>query len=426
MLLMKEEFAKGGGVSDTKKIKKRLEYLRKELRAERISQGELIELESLAKYIDKGDVELLEAAGVPEFEDDDEVEEEKFRYKDIYSSQGGMTFETGEEVEEFIKRTKPFIRKELKKGNFVVVYNGKEYFIGEKLKINDEYADGGGVGESILIKNIIGKYEKKYGYKPSKQELNNLYSSGQLSLTDEEENELIKYFNEYADGGGLDNTEEIKERLEYLRGELREERISQGELIELQSLSKYIDKGDVELLEAAGVPEFDDEEFAKGGSLKKTKAKYVELLNEIGVPEHDHPEYGGRVPYKHLNTYGLWLRKNDPIAFNVGYSDWAGEDDYKKGGAIKQRGAQYERDVPYGSRDTSVQSRLVGYRYRKILDKSTGMMRKIKKTDKEYYKPVTQKDIKAYEEGDVKARKMIYQENRRDHSDKNPKNKRAY
>ncbi len=421
-----EEFAKGGGVSDTKKIKKRLEYLRKELRAERISQGELIELQSLSKYIDKGDVELLEAAGVPEFEDDDEVEEEKFRYKDIYSSQGGMTFETGEEVEEFIKRTKPFIRKELKKGNFVVVYNGKEYFIGEKLKINDEYADGGGVGESILIKNIIGKYEKKYGYKPSKQELNNLYSSGQLSLTDEEENELIKYFNEYADGGGLDNTEEIKERLEYLRGELREERISQGELIELQSLSKYIDKGDVELLEAAGVPEFDDEEFAKGGSLKKTKAKYVELLNEIGVPEHDHPEYGGRVPYKHLNTYGLWLRKNDPIAFNVGYSDWAGEDDYKKGGAIKQRGAQYERDVPYGSRDTSVQSRLVGYRYRKILDKSTGMMRKIKKTDKEYYKPVTQKDIKAYEEGDVKARKMIYQENRRDHSDKNPKNKRAY
>lgn len=55
--------------------------------------------------------------------------------------------------------------------------------------------------------------------------------------------------------------EEIKERLEYLRGELRAERISYGELAELQELSEFIDPDDVELLEAAGVPEFleDDE-----------------------------------------------------------------------------------------------------------------------------------------------------------------------
>lgn len=50
----------------TKQIKTRLEYLRQELRHERISYGELAELQSLAKYIDKGDVELLEAAGVVE------------------------------------------------------------------------------------------------------------------------------------------------------------------------------------------------------------------------------------------------------------------------------------------------------------------------------------------------------------------------
>lgn len=52
----------------TKQIKKRLEHLRAELRSERISYGELIELQSLAEYIDKNDVELLEAAGVPESE----------------------------------------------------------------------------------------------------------------------------------------------------------------------------------------------------------------------------------------------------------------------------------------------------------------------------------------------------------------------
>lgn len=44
----------------------RLEYLRAELRAERISYGELAELSELAEHIAPGDVELLEAAGVPE------------------------------------------------------------------------------------------------------------------------------------------------------------------------------------------------------------------------------------------------------------------------------------------------------------------------------------------------------------------------
>lgn len=53
-------------MKDTTEIKKRLEYLRQELRQERISYGELIELQSLAEHIDLGDVELLEAAGVPE------------------------------------------------------------------------------------------------------------------------------------------------------------------------------------------------------------------------------------------------------------------------------------------------------------------------------------------------------------------------
>ena len=51
------------------------------------------------------------------------------------------------------------------------------------------------------------------------------------------------------------NTQKLEERLEYLRGELRGECISLGELHELQTLAPYISKDDVELLEAAGVPE---------------------------------------------------------------------------------------------------------------------------------------------------------------------------
>ena len=50
-------------------------------------------------------------------------------------------------------------------------------------------------------------------------------------------------------------TTDVSIRLEYLRGELRAARISYEELCELQSLAPYIDASDVELLEAAGVPE---------------------------------------------------------------------------------------------------------------------------------------------------------------------------
>lgn len=48
-------------------------------------------------------------------------------------------------------------------------------------------------------------------------------------------------------------TDVAHKRLEYLRGELRAECISYGELAELESLAEYIDSEDVELLEAAGI-----------------------------------------------------------------------------------------------------------------------------------------------------------------------------
>lgn len=48
-------------------IKRRLAYLRSQLDAEYISYGELVELSSLSQYIEPHDVQLLEAAGVPEF-----------------------------------------------------------------------------------------------------------------------------------------------------------------------------------------------------------------------------------------------------------------------------------------------------------------------------------------------------------------------
>lgn len=51
------------------------------------------------------------------------------------------------------------------------------------------------------------------------------------------------------------NKKQAKIRLEQLRREIRKERISYGEIAELQDLIPYIEKGDIELLEWAGVDE---------------------------------------------------------------------------------------------------------------------------------------------------------------------------
>jgi hypothetical protein len=82
-----------------------------------------------------------------------EVDEENYRYKDIYQAQGGIKFKTEAEAKSWIKSTKPFIRKQLREGNFVLVFNGKEFFIGEKIKINDddEFANGGNVDSDEIL-----------------------------------------------------------------------------------------------------------------------------------------------------------------------------------------------------------------------------------------------------------------------------------
>lgn len=80
-------------------ITARLEALRVELRAERMSYGELSygelhELQSLAEHIDPDDVELLEAAGVPECHR--EVVRTTFTFTVLHSED--LVFETIEQA----------------------------------------------------------------------------------------------------------------------------------------------------------------------------------------------------------------------------------------------------------------------------------------------------------------------------------------
>ena len=53
-----------------------------------------------------------------------------------------------------------------------------------------------------------------------------------------------------------------------------------------------------------------------------TKKEYEEFLNEFQAQEKDLKSNGGRIPDSFINRYGSWLRKNDPIAFEVGYYEY--------------------------------------------------------------------------------------------------------
>ena len=236
-------FAKGGSVKKVPAYaKKRLEELRKELRAETISYGELAELQSLAKYIDPNDVELLEPAGVPEFDEDD----------DNYAKGGKLT--KSEVIRNMYKPSGDYFFEQ--KGNDLIVH----------LTSRD-------AGNSIT--NLMDKYDVKdngkgyYGSSYILSRKNKLANGGSLPFMTDPNFGNFQNTGAFAKGGSVKKVPAYaKRRLEELRKEIREESISTGEIAELESLKQYIDPSDVELLQWAGVPEFEEEDYAKGGELK--------------------------------------------------------------------------------------------------------------------------------------------------------------
>ncbi|NTU69224.1 hypothetical protein HGB13_00120 [bacterium] len=75
-------------------------------------------------------------------------------------------------------------------------------------------------------------------------------------------------------------SEQIKKRLEYLRGEIKAERISYEEIAELQGLKEHIDPSDVLLLQWAGVEEH--EEAPK----KTSRENRDNFLASLGVNDY--------------------------------------------------------------------------------------------------------------------------------------------
>ena len=94
----------------------------------------------------------------------------------------------------------------------------------------------------------------------------------------------------------MKNNTTITDRLEYLRTELRAGSMSYGELAELQSLKAHIEPGDVELLEWAGVPEFEE--------LPSDDTYYIEYLNAAKRHARD------RAEFKTYNEAVIWGKAN--------------------------------------------------------------------------------------------------------------------
>ena len=166
--------------------------------------------------------------------------------------------------------------------------------------MNGVYADGGDIktfkiGDKVKFarSGVFGWEEideaEQAGYDMGNDtftvtEVDNTKGEEAIKLNDEDTWVNPKHFDletNFAKGGSIQKVPaRIKERLEELREEIREERISTGEILELESLKEYIDPSDVELLEWAGVEEFPEDEeddnddyykYAKGGDTNESK-----------------------------------------------------------------------------------------------------------------------------------------------------------
>ena len=175
------------------------------------------------------------------------------------------------------------------------------YLIGESQKKDSgevsQMAKGGRTSSDVKAAILAQEYDKKTNKPIGESRIELIYNDNELFKDYKTKKEIKETYEDFWSYGNKDKYVKVKavefmaefsgcaalfefdakERLEELREELRAETISYGELAELQSLSKYIDKNDVELLEAAGV-----EEYAKGGKVKSKKWIQEALTGDEG------------------------------------------------------------------------------------------------------------------------------------------------
>lgn len=106
----------------------------------------------------------------------------------------------------------------------------------------------------------------------------------------------------------FDDIDAKKERLEEIRVELDNESISYGELVELEELTEYIEEGDIQLLQAAGVPEFEE--------VVSMSEEQIEIVKEEhGVVETGSPDDGliGATDESHDHLFDMMEEYDEPV-----------------------------------------------------------------------------------------------------------------
>jgi hypothetical protein len=225
-------------------------------------------------------------------------DEAMYSYPDFFRSQGGIKFDTEQDAMNFIKSGAPFLRKALRTGEAVIVFDGEQFYIAEKVK----YAKGGVLSKSDLedfnewmedgnvIKNPDGTF--------STQDAN--FKNRIESLEGLKKYYKREFVGSYAKGGMVDLFEDyenippkivrILEKYEdaFDGGDYKGLSMALGEVEENGYTFEYNLWGEAYGLRPKNVPlnkleGYEDEEYARGG---ETKGK-VTLI--FGGKSHSYP-----------------------------------------------------------------------------------------------------------------------------------------
>ena len=341
--------------------------------------------------------EMFENGGGVDDDDD-------YTYRDFYWGQGGMKFKTVEEAEEFIKLGKPFVRKQLREGNMALVYNGKEYFIGEKVKYNDEeYRKGGALTNDRRHVNYSQDYEvrysknnpdkKRHGYggmkfedggdfqagvyanggKITKSEvMANMYKPSGDYYLEQSGNDMIVHLTSRDAGNSivsLENKFDVKDNGKGYHGSSY-----------ILSRKKYAEGGG---LGVHGLKEGDQILKTLSGGVQKIKDKkgdivYVNLANgerssEAPLPFND----GGKVPEFIVNKDGIRVSKMVEPKKKLSEKEWMAKHSeskearaYKYGGKLDGYSEFIQYEFPKAKREANKYSKKYKVPYIVVVEKN--------------------------------------------------------
>jgi hypothetical protein len=197
----KEAKAKDKAVKDASP-EERLEYLRKQIENENISQGEILELQSLAKYIKKGDVQLAEWAGIPESEFN---KDKKTKDDDTAKEQSSTQIENLEDKKEDKTTEEKKGDLEDEKDKVTDSFETKESIEKELAALKEQLANEKNANVKKQLEEDIATIEKELGQTKDKYIITKT-AAGRYKVRDEESPDTYSIY-KYSQNGSPEAVE---------------------------------------------------------------------------------------------------------------------------------------------------------------------------------------------------------------------------